>query len=80
MEEFALRSEFVKKLEFSCPFRKATDKTEKSHLIWIFFESALHILNIKGKICLQYPATFCLLNSNVDNPMPDLDINPSIVY
>ena len=23
---------------------------------------------------------FCLLNSNVDNFLPDLDINPSIVY
>ena len=55
---------------------QAIEKTEKNHvLMWISF-----ILNWKWKVCLLQPAIFFLSNSNVDNFLPDLGINPSIVY
>ena len=37
-------------------------------------------IELKTKDCLQQPAMFCLSNSNIDNLLPDLDTNPSMVY
>ena len=46
----------VNKFEFLCPLSKATEKTEKNHvLLCIYF-----ILNWKQKLCLQRPAIFWL--------------------
>ena len=76
MEGLVSRSGSVKKFEFLRPFSKATEKTEKKTvLLWISF-----ISNCKQKVCLQQPAMFCLSNLNIDNFLPDLDINPPIVY
>ena len=72
MEGLVSRSCSVKEFEFLRPFSKATEKTEKS----CFALDQLYI-ELKAKIL---PAMFCLSNSNVDNFLPDLDINASIVY
>ena len=76
MERSLSRSGRLKKFEFLRPFRKASKKPEKNHvLLWISL-----ILNWKWEVCLQQPTMFCLSNSNVYNFLLDLGINSFIVY
>ena len=63
------RSGSVKKFEFLRPFSKAAAKC-----------FALDQLYIELKTKSLFTTTSNVLPSNVDNFLPDLDINPSIVY
>ena len=73
MEGLVSRSGSVKKFKFLRPFIKATEKTEKS-----CFALDQFYIELKMKFVYNRPAMFNL--SNIDNFLPDLHINPSILY
>ena len=74
MEGLVSRSGSVKKFEFLRPFSKATEKTEKKSCF------SLDQLTENEKFVCNKQQCFAFQSSNVDNFLPDLDINSSIFY